>query len=170
MRFPRRPMRSVRLKRGIQSALERSLIRFLVLASALLVVAQIGLGLVRDPVDFYMAMAQKIEAPPIAVQSMSEVTAPEKIENKTTPQTWNITLKATPAAPVRVLQNGKQLGTLTRGELAIPAQSGTVQLDGTACSQIVRVQVTGRDPKLHEPRLNQSFVVEKNVQNVRVSP
>ncbi|WP_041484204.1 hypothetical protein [Desulfitobacterium metallireducens] len=137
---------------------ERMLIRFMVLASVLLVVAQIGLGLARDPVDFYIAMAQKIEAPPIEVLS------------QVSPENWVITLKATPAAPVRVLQNGKLLGTLSRGQLEITPQSGTLQLDGTSVSQIVRVQITNRDPQLHEPRLNQSFIVEKNVQNLRISP
>lgn len=164
---PRRRVRPVR--RGKMN-FERSLIRALVLMSALLVVAQIGLGLARDPVDFYIAMAQKVEAPPIEVQPTSGITTPELGGNKVSPQTWNITLKASPAAPIRVLQNGKLLGTLTRGELAIKAQAGTLQLEGTNTSQIVRVQVIGRDPQLSEPRLNQSLIIEKNVQNLRVSP
>jgi hypothetical protein len=142
----------------------------MVLMSVLLVVAQIGLGLARDPVDFYIAMAQKVEAPLIEVQPTSGITTPELEGNKVSAQTWSITLKATPAAPIRVLQNGKLLGTLTRGVLEVPAQAGTLQLDGTNSSQIVRVQVTGRDPQLSEPRLNQSLTLEKNVLNLRVTP
>lgn len=164
-------MRPVRRKiQRVRINFERGLIRFMVLATVLLVVAQIGLGLARDPVDFYLAMAQKVESPPLDVQPTSGIVTPELSGNKTMTPTWNITLKATPAAPVRVLQNGKLLGTLTRGELEITAQSGTLQFDGTSCSQIVRVQVTGRDGQLHEPRLNQSLIVEKNVQTLRVSP
>lgn len=170
MRSYRRPIRPIRPIRQGKVNLERGLIRFMVLASVLLVVAQIGFGLARDPVDFYIAMAQKVESPPIEVQPTSGITTPELNGNKALAQTWTITLKATPAAPVRVLQNGKLLGTLSRGQLEITPQSGTLQLDGTAVSQIVRVQVTGRDSKLHEPRLNQSLIVEKNVQNLRISP
>lgn len=168
-----RPLRMHPIRKKSQRTqmnMERAVIRFMVITSVLLVVAQIGLGLARDPVDFYIDMAQKVEAPPIEVPTTAGLTTPELEGNKATTATWNITLKATPAAPIRVLQNGKLLGTLTRGELAITAQAGTLQLDGTTCSQIVRVQVTGRDSKLHEPRLNQSFIVEKNVQNFRVSP
>lgn len=164
------PRRRVRHTQRGKMNFERSLIRALVLMSALLVVAQIGLGLARDPVDFYIAMAQKVEAPPIEVQPTSGIATPELEENKVSPQTWNLTLKASPAAPIRVLQNGKLLGTLTRGELGIMAQAGTLQLDGTNTSQIVRVQVIGRDPQLLEPRLNQSLTIEKNVQNLRISP
>lgn len=163
-----RPVR--RQTQRVKMNFEHGLIRLMVLATVLLVVAQIGLGLARDPVDFYIAMAQKVEAPPIDIQPTSGVLTPELNGNQATTPTWKITLKATPAAPVRVLQKGKLLGTLTRGELGITVQSGTLQLDGTACNQIVRVQVTGRDAQLHEPRLNQSLIVEKNVQTLRVSP
>lgn len=163
MRPYRRPIR-------VKLNFERGLIRFMVLMSVLLVVAQIGLGLARDPIDFYIAMAQKVESPLIEVQPTSGITTPELEGNKVSTQTWSITLKATPAAPIRVLQNGKLLGTLTRGVLEVPAQAGTLQLDGTNSSQIVRVQVTGRDPQLSEPRLNQSFTLEKNVLNLRVTP
>ena len=152
-------MRLWRKRPRVKLNLERSLIRSMVLAAVLLVLAQIGLGLARDPVDFYIAMSQKVEAPLIEVQPAT-----------TAVQTLKITLKAIPSAPIRVLQNGKVLGTLNKGELVIAAQSGTLQLDGTSYPQSVRVQVIGRDAQLHEPRLNQTFIVEKNVLNLRVSP
>lgn len=157
--------RSAQVKR----TLENSFIRFVVLMAVLLVVAQIGLGLAKDPVDFYIAMARKVEDPPIDIQPASELLTPEKNERKAL-QTWKITLQATPAAPVRVLQNGKLLGTLSKGQLEISAQSGTLQFDGTACLQIVRVQVIGRESQLQEPRLNQTVILEKNMQTLRVTP
>lgn len=153
----------------VKRTLENSFIRFVVLMAVLLVVAQMGLGLAGNPVDSYLALARRVEAPPLEIQSASELITPEKNEHKTL-QTWKITLKATPAAPVRVLQNGKLLGTLSKGQLEISAQAGTLQFDGTACPQIVRVQVIGRDNKLQEPRLNQTFNLEKNLQTLRVSP
>lgn len=164
--FPRSPLRrSVQVKR----TLENSFIRFVALMAVLLVVAQIGLGLAGDPVDSYLALARRVEAPPLEIQSTSELIAPEKNERKAL-QTWKITLKAIPAAPVRVLQNGKLLGTLSKGQLEISAQSGTLQFDGTSCPQVVRVQVIGRESQLQEPRLNQTVILEKNMQTLRVSP
>lgn len=158
-----------KIQRG-NSSFERQLIRLIALASVLLVLAQIGLGLARDPVDLYLAMARKVEAPPLEIGSTLGMISPEVKETKGTLPTWKITLQATPAAPVRVLQNGKLLGTLARGELGISAQAGTLQLDGISCPQRIRIQVTGREDGLKEPRLNQSVMVEKNVQTLRISP
>jgi hypothetical protein len=150
--------------------LERSIIRVLIIASVLLVLVQMGLGLAKDPVDFYISVAQKVEAPSMDLAPVSSTVTPDnKLEN-TSNKTWKLTLKASPAAPVRVLQNGRVLGTLTRGELEIPVQAGTLQLDGTNTSQIVRVQVVKKDAQLHDPRINQSLVIEHNVQNLRVGP
>jgi hypothetical protein len=150
--------------------MERGVIRVMVLAAVLLVLAQMGLGLAKDPVDFYIAMAQKVEAPSMDIAPVSGVTTTEMPQENLTGKTWKLTLKASPAAPVRVLQNGRLLGTLTRGELEIPVQTGNLQLDGTNSSQIVRVQVIKKDTQLHDPRLNQSYMIEHNVQTIRVAP
>jgi hypothetical protein len=87
-----------------------------------------------------------------------------------THQTWQLTLKATPAAPIRVLQNGKVLGTLTNGEQQMTVESGQIQLDGRGLSQIIQVQVVNKDTQLAEPRKNQIVVIQGNSLNLTVRP
>lgn len=154
-------------ERNVFTRMERGVIRLLVLASVLLVLVQMGLGIAKDPVDFYIGMAQKVEAPAMEITPVGALTT-ELPSNEMNSKTWKITLKATPATPIRVLQNGRLLGTLARGELEVPVQAGSIQLDGTNVSQIVRVQVLKKDSELHDPRINQSYTVEHNVQTIRV--
>ncbi|HWQ42241.1 MAG TPA: hypothetical protein VN456_09435 [Desulfosporosinus sp.] len=141
---------------------ERRIIRVMVLASVLLVLMQ--LSAVRDPLQFYMAVAAKVEAPPLELPVFAIPVQAEAV------QTWEVTLKATPAASIRVLQNGKVIATLAKGEQQIMAQAGQIQLDGTSVSQTIRVQVIQRDANLQEPRLKQMVVLQGNIQNVTVRP
>ena len=141
---------------------ERRMIRVMVLASVLLVLMQ--LSAVRDPLQFYMAVASKVEAPPLELPPLNK---PELVEAV---RTWQVTLKATPAAPIRVLQNGKIIATLAKGEQQIIVQSGQIQLDGTGVSQTIRVQVIKKDSPLLEPRQNQIVVLQGNIQNMMVRP
>lgn len=136
---------------------EGKIIRIMVLASVILVLMQFSV--LRDPLDFYMAMAAKVEAPPLELPALAE-----------SHQTWQITLKATPAAPIRVLQNGKVLGTLTNGEQQMTVESGQIQLDGRGLSQIIQVQVVNKDTQLAEPRKNQIVVIQGNSLNLTVRP
>jgi len=141
---------------------ERRIIRVMVLASVLLVLMQ--LSAVRDPLQFYMTVAAKVEAPPLDLPALA---IPVQVEAV---QTWQVTLKATPAAAIRVLQNGKVIATLVKGEQQMLVQAGQVQLDATGVSQTIRVQVIQRDANLLEPRLNQMVVLQGNIQNVTVRP
>jgi len=134
---------------------EGKIIRIMVLASVILVLMQFSV--LRDPLDFYMAMAAKVEAPPLELPALAE-----------SHQTWQITLKATPAAPIRVLQNGKVLGTLTNGEQQMTVESGQIQLDGRGLSQIIQVQVVNKDTQLAEPQKNQIVVIQGNSLNLTV--
>ncbi|HHY26809.1 MAG TPA: hypothetical protein GX523_08710 [Desulfitobacterium dehalogenans] len=145
---------------------EKAIIRAVVLSAVFLVLAQMALGLAKDPVDYYISVAQNVEAPSLDSTPVSSTVTPNLIQ--TTSQTFLITLKAVPAAPVRVIQNGKVLGTLARGELEIPVQGGILQLDGTNVSAIVRIQVIKKDSALMEPRLNQTVIIEHNIQTLRV--
>jgi hypothetical protein len=141
---------------------ERRIIRVLVLASVLLVLMQ--LSAVRDPLQFYMAVAAKVEAPPLDLPVLANSGQAEAVK------TWQVTLKATPAAAIRVLQNGNVIATLAKGEQQIMVQAGQIQLDGTGVSQTIRVQVIQRDANLLEPRLNQMVILQGNIQNVTVRP
>ena len=141
---------------------ERRIIRVMVLASVLLVLMQ--LSVVRDPLQFYMTVASKVEAPPIELPSLANLTPAETVK------TWQVTLKATPAAPIRVFQNGKVIASLTKGEQQIAVQAGPLQLDGTGVSQIVRVQVLKKEAQLLEPSQNQIVVLQGNIQTITVKP
>jgi len=81
-----------------------------------------------------------------------------------------LTLKATPAAPIRVLQNGKVIATLANGEQQMTVESGQIQLDGRGLPQIIQVQVVTKDIQLIEPRKNQIIVMQGNIQSLTVRP
>ncbi|WP_407311073.1 hypothetical protein [Desulfosporosinus sp. SB140] len=137
---------------------ERRVIRVMVLASVILVVMQ--LSVVRDPLQFYMSVATKVESPPLDLPSLAT--------NK--PDTWQLTLKAVPAAQIRVLQNGKIITTLIKGEQRINAQTGQIQLDGTNVSQAIKVQIIMNNEGLMEPRQTQIVVLPGTIQTFTVSP
>jgi hypothetical protein len=113
---------------------ERRVIRVMVIASVILVVMQ--LSVVRDPLQFYISVASRVESPPLDLPSLS-------VNESAT--TFQLVLKAVPAAPVRVLQNGKLLATLSKGEQQVTALPGQILLDGTKLSQTVNVQVIIKD-------------------------
>ena len=136
---------------------ESKLIRVMVLASVILVLMQ--LSAIRDPLEFYMSVAARVEAPPLELPALAE-----------TRKTWQLTLKTTPAAPIRVLQNGNVIATLNNGEQLITVETGQIQLDGRGLSQIIQVQVVKKDTQLIEPRKNQIIVLQGNIQKLTVSP
>lgn len=141
---------------------EGRIIRVMVLAAVLLVIMQ--LSVIRDPLQFYMAIAAKVEAPPLELPT----NANPGLSNEAL--SWQITLKAIPTAPIRIIQNGKVIATLAKGEQRITVQSGKFQLDGSSVPQTVRVQVIQLDDGLLEPRLNQIVVLQGNIQNMTVRP
>jgi hypothetical protein len=146
---------------------ERQLIRLIVLGSVILVIMQFSLA--KEPVQFYLEMAQKIESPYIELNTTEQaVTAPATSQTGSSVQTqlYQITLKATPNLPVRVLQNGKELGTLTKGEQVLKVQAGIIQLDAAKVKQPVQVQVLKLDPLLSQPQLNRIFVCNEDVQEI----
>lgn len=149
---------------------ERQLIRVLILASVLLVIVQ--LSLVKDPVQFYLAVAQKVESPSLDITDAS----PEKQDVPAGPatasqaETWLLTLKTAPAAAVRVWQEGKVIAVLGAEEKQVKVRAGVLQLDARNIDGAVRVQVIKRDSRLHEPRLNQTLVLNKDIQSMMVSP
>ncbi len=136
---------------------ERKLIRVMVLASVILLLMQ--LSAIRDPLEFYMAVSAQVEEPPLELPALTEVQ-----------KTWQLRLKATPAAPIRVLQNGKVIGTLANGEKQLTVESGQVLLDGRGLAQIIQVQVINKDIQLVEPRQNQIVVIQGDIKSLRVSP
>lgn len=141
---------------------ERRIIRVMVLASVLLLLMQLSAA--RDPLDFYMKIAAEVEAPPIELPTLA------KPELEQSVKTWQVTLRATPAAPIRVVQNGTVIATLAKGEQQVAVKSGQIQLDGIGIAQTVKVEVINKDAQLLEPRQNQTFILQGNIQNLIVKP
>lgn len=141
---------------------ERRIIRVLVLASVLLLVMQ--LSAVRDPLDFYMTVAAKVEAPPLDLPALTQPKA------DTAMRAWTITLRAIPAAPIRVVQDGTVLATLGKGEQPVTVHSGQIQLDGIGISQPVKVEVVKKDAQLTEPRQNQVVIIQGDIQYLTAKP
>jgi len=146
---------------------EKQVIRLLVLASIVVIVGQLSSA--RDPVQFYLAVAQKVEVPPLELAA-GEATASAAGPTGASSQTFMLALKAQPAAPVRVLQQGRQIGTLARGELVLRAQAGRIELDAQGIRDPVKITVSQKDKALQAPHLNQTFVLQGNVLSVSVSP
>ncbi len=141
---------------------ERRIIRVMVLASVLLLLMQ--LTAVRDPLEFYMTVAAKVEAPAMELPVLAK---PELNESM---NTWHLTLKATPAAPIRIVQNGTVIATLVKGEQQIAVQSGQIQLDAIGLAQTIKVQVIRKEAQLLEPRQNQIIILQGDIQTLRVRP
>ncbi len=136
---------------------ERRIIRVMVLASVILLLMQ--LSAIRDPLEFYMAVAAKVEEPALELPALTA-----------SHTTWQLQLKAIPAAPIRVIQNGKVIATLANGEQQITVETGQVMLDGRGLPQIIQVQVINKDTQLVEPHLNKIIVIQGNVKTLMVSP
>jgi hypothetical protein len=134
----------------------------MVLSATVLVIMQ--LSVVKDPLQFYIMMASKIETPPLDLPSPVETLTAKQA------QTWQVTLRATPAAPVRVLQNGKLIATLVKGIQAITVQTGQIQLDGKDIPCTVQVQVIKKDDQLLEPHQNQALILRGDIQTINVNP
>ena len=156
---------------------ERQLIRIIVLGSVILVVMQFSSA--RDPVQFYLAFAQEVESPSLELNTSGQaMTIPTSSQSplfssvSSTDQTrvYQITLKSTPNSAVRVLQNGKVLGTLAKGQQVFSVHTGTVQLDATNVTQSVRVQVVKRDALLNQPTQNQFLLNNGKVYEIWVGP
>ncbi|MHB1652278.1 MAG: hypothetical protein ACYCVD_07335 [Desulfitobacteriaceae bacterium] len=146
------------LQRILQQG-ERLLIRVMILASVALVIVQMGLA--KDPVAFYLAMAERVEYPPLNMPALA-------LED--TKATYTLGLRAIPNAPVKVWQNDKLIADLSQGEQQIAVQKGQILLDGRGISQAIRVQVIKKDNALKEPRLNQTLILQGNIQGLLVTP
>lgn len=167
-------MRSIGLEQFLKifQHFEKKIIRFMVIVCASLVILQLGLS--RDPVQFYLAFAQKVESQPLELATLGSGQVQEQSSNQnqvssqgqTSTQkqkVWTVKLQTQPAAPVKVYQNGKLLGTLSQGEIQLEVPAGNIQLDAREIKQSVKVRVTQVSAGLVEPKQNQEIVLRGNV-------
>lgn len=142
--------------------MEKVLLRVLMLLVLVLAITQMSLA--RNPLDFYLAMAAKVENTPLDVPTVALT------EKPVAAQGYWLSLKAVPDAAVKVWQDGKLVGDLSRGVSELQVSQGQVLLDGRGISGTVRVQVIQKDKRLREPALNQTSVIQGNVQALTISP
>src|SRR5690554_2768294 len=109
---------------------ERSSLRSFALATVVLSLPPVGLGFSTRSSNFYLSVAQNIEAPSLDSSPVS-VTVTPKLIRENPPQTYQLVLQGIPAAPVQVVQNDKVLGTLAQGQLEVAVEEGDLYLDGS---------------------------------------
>lgn len=147
---------------------EKKIIRMMVFACLALTVTQCWRA--RDPLQFYLAFAQKIEETAMDVRSQPVPAMSAEQAARPLPESWAVVLKAQPAAAVKVSQNGELLGTLSQGELTLKVQAGKIQLDGREIRELIRVQVVRTAAPLSQPQVNQVYLLQGNVQEIPVTP
>lgn len=137
---------------------ERWLIRGLVLASALLVLFQLGSA--QDPVQFYLAMAQKVESPALPIGTESDGNQ------------YSLTLKVTPSsAPVKLIQNDQIIAALNREETTeVKVTDGELIFDGRGIGQTVKVQILTVSPEITQLKTNQVITLQNNALSINITP
>jgi len=145
---------------------ERAIIRLLILTSVILVLGQFALA--GDPVEFYLALSEEVEAP--ALDFESTVTPTSSVPSDSQAD-WELTLQASPAAAVLVVENGRIIADLSAGVVRVGVEPGTIYLDGRGVSQPVsiQVQIANKNMKSSEPQLKQ-ITVNGNVYKLQVAP
>lgn len=136
---------------------EQLVIRVMILASVALAIVQLGQA--KNPVDFYLAMAAKVENAPLDLPAA---------ENGTD-QTYTLSVKSVPNAPVNIWQNGVLLADLSQGEKLVKVQAGEIILDGRGAGSSVRVQIVPKDTILKQPRAG-VVDLNGNAKSIIVSP
>lgn len=143
---------------GFFTRLEGWIIRGLILGTLLLVIVQYGMS--KDPVEFYLAMAGKVESPAIEVNGYLKDDEP----------VYTVRLKAVPAAPVNIVQNGQIIASLGKGEVNIPLSADAFILDGRGVSQAVSIQIVEISPAVKSPAAHQIINLENNAVSLKIVP
>ena len=126
---------------------ERWLIRGLILASVALVVFQLGSA--GDPVQLYLAMAEKVESPAIPVGSGFDT------------EQYTVTFRVSPAAPVKLIQNDQIIASLDQDQ-TVSVSEGLLILDARGIKEKVTVQVLETDGRMSGLAANQLITLENN--------
>ncbi|MDR3270956.1 MAG: hypothetical protein LBT32_05560 [Peptococcaceae bacterium] len=155
------------LSRRMQT-IEKRVMRIVVCALLVLTVVQIGRA--RDPLEFYLAVAKKVESAAMETDLAYPVAAGAQDPAQTAPVLGTLTLRAQPAADVRIWQHDKLLGTLRQGDVTVQVQAGPVLLDGRSLAGVVNVQVIRISGAVMQPTLYQNLMIQGNIQTLLVTP
>ncbi len=128
----------------LMQRIEKALVRLVVLGVLTLLVVQLVLARAQDPMDFYLAFAQKIETVPLEQADASF--EPNLI----------LTVEGGEPAHLKVLVNGQEAGRFVSGKLSLRVRPGDrLALDARQAPKGLRLKVSGIGQELAYPRLNQ---------------
>lgn len=132
--------------------LEKILVRLAVFGCMTLIVLQLALVRVKDPVEFYLAFAQKIDSPPL--QQIDVNWQPNLV----------LMVEGADTANLKVLLNDKVAGTFTDGRLELSVSPGDrLALDARQSPGQVKLKVAGVSENLSYPRLNQQWRLQGSI-------
>ncbi len=117
--------------------LEGRIIRIMVLSVVLLALFQ--MKSVMDPVDFYLKFSGDIDAPAFKYQYYIDEAFKE--DNKNNELVRLIFMTTPENSPVKVWQNDKLVGTISKDRESFELQPGSVSLDATEISYPVTVEI-----------------------------
>lgn len=136
----------------LMQKVEKVLVRLAVLGILAVVVTQLFVAPATDPMEFYLAFAQKIESAPLE-------------EGQTT---WEpnlvLTAEGGDTSKLKLLVNEQVVGTFGKGKFSLTVQPGDrLAVDARSVRQNVRLKVSGIGQDLAYPKLNQIWPIRGSV-------
>jgi len=149
---------------------ERSLIRFVILLSIVVVVSQ-GL-LSHEKLRLFLSYPDQLEGTAFKEEAKTAFSpaASEKPagEKQSREGLLAITCVTGPRYPqVKILINGKVAGDLGRGSIALPVREGDlVEIDGTGYQAVLTFRLTGVSDNISEPRVGTEVVTHQSIERL----
>jgi len=141
----------------IMKKLEKVLVRLAVLGALALVVVQLLVVRVTDPVDFYLAFAQKIEYTPL--QQTEQTFEPNLV----------FTLEGGDGSKLKLLVNDQETGSFSEGKLSLKVKAGDrLAVDARKAAKGLRLKVSGVGQELGYPKLNQVWPLQGSILDLGV--
>ncbi len=137
---------------------EKVLIRLVVLGVLTLVILQMALARASDPLNFYMTLAQKIEAP--ALSPAESAWEPNLV----------LSLKGGKSPDLKILVNDESAGSLANGSVELKVKPGDkLAIDARKiASNNLQLTVTGVDGSFSYPKLHQVWLLRGSILDLGV--
>jgi hypothetical protein len=132
---------------------EKVLVRLVVLGVLTLVILQMALARASDPLNLYMTLAQKIEAP--VLTQTEENWEPNLV----------FSLEGGKGSELKIRVNDQEVGDLANGKLELKVKLGDqLSLDARLLkSQNLKLKVSGVDKGFSYPKLNQTWPLRGSI-------
>ncbi len=136
----------------LMQRLEKVLVRLAILGVLLLLVVQLVLVRAQDPVDFYLAFAQKIESVPL-----------EQADTSLEPNLI-LAVEGGDGAHLKLLINDHEAGSFASPKLSLKVQAGDrLAVDARQAPKGLRLKVNGVGQELAYPKLNQVWPLGSSI-------